>query len=247
MSTFAVIIPSAGQSSRFGGLEKKPFVSLDGRPIWLRTAELFWSRVDVSRTYLVIAPDDRESFRSRFGHLLAFANAELIEGGKERFESVENALKAVPSEVDYVAVHDAVRPLVTGKLIDTVFAASRETGAAILALPVADTLKRVDGSVIRETVPRSVLWCAQTPQIFRRDLLVDAYRRRSEWNHVSITDDSQLMELCGHHVTVIPGSPTNFKITTQDDLVLAEAVLKSRVITSEQRTSLRGYGEEAEW
>src|SRR5579871_4262149 len=96
----AAIIPAAGKSSRFGGQEKKPFASLDGRPVWLRAAEMFWKRDDVSKVYLVIAPDDREEFRGRFGHLLAFANAEVVPGGQERFESVANALERVPESVE---------------------------------------------------------------------------------------------------------------------------------------------------
>jgi 2-C-methyl-D-erythritol 4-phosphate cytidylyltransferase len=114
----AVIIPAAGKSSRFAGREKKPFASLDGRPVWLRSAELFWSRDEVSRVYIVIAEDDREDFRTRFAHLLAFANAELVNGGEERADSVANALAKVPEEVEYVAVHDAVRPLTPHGLID---------------------------------------------------------------------------------------------------------------------------------
>ena len=101
----AVIIPAAGRSSRFGGKEKKPYVSLDGRPIWQRSAELFWSRDDVVKVYLVLAPGDREDFRGRFGHLIAFANIQLVDGGAERFDSVANALDAIGDSVDLVAVH----------------------------------------------------------------------------------------------------------------------------------------------
>src|SRR5688500_14362238 len=104
MSRVAVVIPAAGKSTRFGGAEKKPFVSLDGRPIWQRAAELFWNRPDVSRVYLVIDPDDRDDFRSRFGHLIAFANVQVVDGGAERFESVANALAAIPADVPLVAV-----------------------------------------------------------------------------------------------------------------------------------------------
>src|SRR5262245_22280192 len=114
----AVIIPAAGKSSRFGAREKKPFTSLDGRPVWLRSAELFWQRPEVSKVYVVIAPDDREEFRARFGHLIAFANAEVVDGGAERFDSVANALARVPDSVPLVAVHDAVRPLTPAPVID---------------------------------------------------------------------------------------------------------------------------------
>ena len=246
MSKVAVIIPAAGKSSRFGGREKKPYVSLDGRPIWQRSAELFWSRDDVSMVYLVISPDDAEEFRTRFGHLIAFANIKLVDGGDERFESVANALAQIPDSVELVAVHDAVRPLATAALIDAVFAAAAQHGAAMPAIPVADTLKRVDPAtnVITETVPRAGLWQAQTPQVFRRDWLAEAYARRGEFTG-PITDDAQLIEALGHSVVAVPGSVSNFKITTKDDLELAEAVLKSR--GSKPAKPVFGFDDEAKW
>jgi 2-C-methyl-D-erythritol 4-phosphate cytidylyltransferase len=246
VSTFAVILPAAGRSTRFGGKEKKPFLSLAGRAIWQRTAELFWSRPDVSTVYLVIDPDDREEFRSRFGHVVAFANAKVVNGGRERFESVANALAEIPDDVPFVAVHDAVRPLTTPAQIDAVFAAAKSTGAAMLALPVADTLKRVDPATrqITETIPREGLWQAQTPQVFRRDWLVDAYANRQSGNQ-SITDDAQLVEAAGHAVSVVVGSVANFKITTKDDLPMAEALLKAK---EEARPAKPlSFNDEAHW
>lgn len=246
MSSFAVIIPAAGQSSRFGGIEKKPFVSLDGRPIWLRSAELFWSRPEVSRVYVVISPEDRDSFRSRFGHLLLFSNAEIVDGGAERFESVANALAKIPSEIEFVAIHDAVRPLVTPRQIDAAFSAAREHGAAMLGVPLADTLKRIEGTTIVETIPRAGLWQAQTPQVFRRDWLVEAYANRAKLG-TAITDDAQLVEASGHPVVAVAGSGSNFKITTKDDLELAEAVVKARTKPVEEKPITRGFAEEAQW
>jgi 2-C-methyl-D-erythritol 4-phosphate cytidylyltransferase len=251
MSRFAVIIPAAGRSSRFGGVEKKPFVSLDGRPVWVRAAEAFWNRDDVSRVYVVISPDDRADFRTRFGHLLAFANAELVDGGAERFESVANALARVPESVEFVAVHDAVRPLVTQSLVDAVFRAAEGHGAAMPAVPVADTLKRVDPETnrITDTVPRAGLWQAQTPQVFRRDWLCAAYERRGALA-AAITDDAQLIEAAGHAVFVVPGSPTNFKITTKDDWELADAILKARAAKlgrPEPKVGAAPFDDEAKW
>jgi len=247
MPTLAVIIPAAGKSSRFGGKEKKPFVVLDGRPVWQRSAELFWNRSEVTRVYLVLSPEDREEFRSRFGHLIAFTNIALVDGGEERFESVANALERIPESVDFVAVHDAVRPLGTSRLIDAVLAAAVKHGAAMPAIPVADTLKQVDPTTnrITGTVPRAGLWQAQTPQVFRRDWLVAAYANRTKLAS-PVTDDAQLVEAIGHAVVVVPGSTTNFKITTQDDLDLAEAILKSRVSKSTPGSSV-GFGDEAQW
>lgn len=247
MSSVAVIIPAAGKSSRFGGREKKPFTSLDGRPVWQRSAELFWTRDDVSKVYLVVSPEDREEFRSRFTHLIAFANAEVVDGGAERFDSVANALARIPDSVPFVAVHDAVRPLAPLPLVDAVFAAATKHGAAMPAVPVADTLKRVDPATnhVTETVPRAGLWQAQTPQVFRRDWLTAAYARRAELG-AAITDDAQLVEAAGHPVVVVPGSPANFKITTQEDLDLAVAIIKARASKRPAGPAL-GFSEEAKW
>src|SRR5438876_3985805 len=110
MSRFAVILPAAGRSARFGGKEKKPFASLDGRAVWLRTVELFVTRDDVCQTLLVISPEDRELFRTRYAPNIAFMDVQVVEGGAERFESVSNALARLKEEVEFVAVHDAVRP-----------------------------------------------------------------------------------------------------------------------------------------
>src|ERR1700676_4870202 len=140
MARFAVILPAAGQSSRFRDKEKKPFVNLDGRAVWLRTAELFITRNDVIQTLLIVAADDQEMVRRRYGANLAFMNIQIVEGGRERFESVANALAKLHADVELVAIHDAVRPCVSATLIDNVFARAGQTGAAVLAVPVADTL-----------------------------------------------------------------------------------------------------------
>jgi 2-C-methyl-D-erythritol 4-phosphate cytidylyltransferase len=251
MSRFAVIIPAAGKSSRFGGMEKKPFVSLDGRPVWQRAAEAFWNREDVSKVYLVLSLEDRDDFRTRFGHLIAFNNTEIVNGGAERFESVANALAKVPESVPFVAVHDAVRPLVTSAIIDAVFRAAEEHGAAMPAIPVADTLKQVDEGTkrITGTLPRAGLWQAQTPQVFRRDWLTEAYAKRATLTS-AITDDAQLIEAIGQAVVVVPGSPTNFKITTKEDLELADAVLKARKAKSDSPPNVPKWGafdDDAKW
>jgi len=228
MAKFAVILPAAGRSSRFKDREKKPFATLDGRAVWLRTAELFVNRNDVAQILIVIAADDVETFRLRYTANIAFMNVKLVPGGRERWESVGNALAEMSPEVDYVAVHDAVRPCVTTDLIDSVFAAARTHGAALLATRLTETVKRVgDKLVVRETVDRQGLWLAQTPQVFRRDWLTDAYARRAELGR-EITDDAQLVEAAGHPVHVVEGAATNVKITTKDDLALAAAILTSR-------------------
>jgi 2-C-methyl-D-erythritol 4-phosphate cytidylyltransferase len=227
MPKVAVILPAAGKSSRFHHKEKKPFVNLDGRAVWLRSAELFVTRPDVCQCLVVIAREDEEVFRRRYSANLAFMDIQTVLGAAERFESVANALKMLKPEVELVAVHDAARPCLTAELVDAVFGKAAQTGAAILALPVTDTLKQVNAShQITATTPRQGLWLAQTPQVFRRDWLEAAYANRGKLGG-GITDDAQLIEASGHPVSVVEGATTNIKITTQRDLSLAEAVLKS--------------------
>ena len=229
MSRVAVILPAAGNSTRFGGEVKKPFVTLDGKPVWHRALDLFARRPDVAGVYLVLSPDALAEFREKYGVMLGFTyeGVTLVAGGAERFESVANALRLVPDDVDLVAVHDAVRCLTPATVIDAVFAAAAAHGGALAAVPVADTLKRVDLGTgrVAGTVPRANLWQAQTPQCFRRDWLLDAYARRGGFAG-AITDDAQLMEAAGRPVVVVPGSPSNFKITTPADFALAEALLR---------------------
>lgn len=246
MTRVAVIMPAAGKSSRFHEREKKPFVNLDGRAVWLRTAELFVSRPDVAQVYVVISPEDEEMFRLRFAANLAFLNVKIVAGGAERFESVANALALVADDVDLVAVHDAVRPCVTKEQIDSVFAKAAATGAALLGVPVAETLKRATKQfTVQETVPREGLWLAQTPQVFRRDWLVAAYAKRGTFKG-TITDDAQLIEAAGHAVSLVAGAATNIKITQREDLALASAILASLPKPKEKRP-IHPFADEAAW
>jgi 2-C-methyl-D-erythritol 4-phosphate cytidylyltransferase len=227
MSTFAVILPAAGKSSRFAGKEKKPFTNLDGRAVWLRTTELFVTRQDVCQCIVVVAKEDQEMFRRRYGANLAFMNVQIGDGGAERFESIANALSLLKPEADFVAIHDAVRPCVTEAQIDAVFAEAAKTGAAILAVPVSDTLKQVNAQhQIQATQARQDLWLAQTPQVYRRDWLEEAYAKRKQLKE-RITDDAQLVEALGHPVHIVQGAATNLKSTSKADLTLAEAILKA--------------------
>lgn len=226
MAQFAVILPAAGKSSRFKDKHyKKPFAPLANRAVWLHSAEKFLHRDDVKQVILVISPEDREYFDFKFSSNVAILGIEVVEGGAERADSIQNALERVKPDIDYVAVHDAARPLVADEWISKVFEAAERTGAAILALPVGGTLKRVGADQkIAETVDRQGLWEAQTPQVFGRKILFDAYARRRGF---AATDDAQLVERSGQSVAVVMGSPINMKITTQEDLRLAEQALKA--------------------
>ncbi len=223
MSSFAVIIPAAGQSSRFGdSRRKKPFIELKGRPVWVRAVEVFSNRDDVKQLLIVVSPEDIDFFKEKFQANLAFMAVEIVPGGKQRADSVKNALARVRADIDYVAVHDAARPLVVKQWIDRIFVAAEQSGAAIPATPISSTIKRVENGRIVETVSRDKLWAAQTPQVFKRQLLLDAYAR---WDGSEATDEANLVERIGQPVTIVEGSPLNIKITTQEDFKMAEALL----------------------
>ncbi len=226
MAKFAVILPAAGQSSRFKDKHyKKPFAPLANRAVWLYSADRFLNRDDVIQVILIISPEDREEFNFRFSANVAILSIQVVDGGAERADSVSNALAHVKPEADFVCIHDAARPCLADQWIDNVFAVAERTGAAMLAIPVAGTLKRVGkDNVIQETVSRTGLWEAQTPQVFRRELLVEAYTKRGGF---PATDDAQLVERLGKKVTVVPGSPVNLKIATKEDLRLAEQAMRA--------------------
>jgi 2-C-methyl-D-erythritol 4-phosphate cytidylyltransferase len=244
MARFAIIIPAAGKAERFGGSQKKTFSKIDGRPIFIRTLEHFVNREDVCQTILAVAPEDTGEMKAKYGPNLGFMGVKMVEGGARRCDTIAAALKEVSNEAEYVAIHDAVRPCVTSEMIDAVFAEAGKTGAAILACPLTGTIKRVsDAKVIEETVPRSALYEAQTPQVFRKDLLVNAYDRLGEINE-EVTDDAQMVELAGHPVSVVISDATNLKITTRADITLASAIIKAR---PQKAVPRMGAFEEAQW
>lgn len=235
-STFAVILPAAGKSHRFTGSQsgrlaalgmgtpqKKPFQELKGRPVWLRALEPFINRDDVVQRIVALSPEDLDWFKNKYRANLAFLDLELIEGGTERADTVERALSRVRTDVDFVAVHDAARPLVAREWIDAIFHAAEIHGAAIPATPISSTLKLVapDGRIVK-TVPRDGLWAAQTPQVFRRELLLDAFAKRGDFQP---TDEAQLVERLNQPVHVVECSPMNLKITSPEDFRIAQALV----------------------
>ena len=175
---------------------------------------------------------------------------QLVEGGQERHDSVAAGLAAVSDEAEYVAIHDAARVCVAVQWIDNVFEAATQSGAAIPVVPVSSTLKRLaEDGTISDTVSREGLHMAQTPQVFRKDIISQAYASLQDKGPASIsdlliTDDAQVVAAAGTPVTTIKGDARNMKITTKDDLKLAAAVLKA---LPQKPTSKRGAFEEAQW
>lgn len=224
MPKISIIIAAAGNSSRFQNRDdKKPFIRLGSKAVWLHSTELFVKRADVKQIIVVVAPEDKKDFQVRFGPNIAVLGIDVVAGGKERSDSVANALEAVSEDSDLVLIHDAARPCIDAKLIDSVVESAMANGAAIPAIAVNSTLKRSsDGKVVDETVDRTNLYLAQTPQGFQRELIQQAYAQRTDQ---SPTDEAQLLESLGHRVAIVPGSPLNIKITHRGDLKLARTFL----------------------
>ena len=229
MSNFSVLLLAAGSSSRFQDAhDKKPFVSLDNRAVWIHSAERFLRRDDVRQVLLVIAPADEEMFQRRFAADISRLGVEVVLGGRERADSVRNGLQKVSAGTDWVAIHDAARPCVTDEEMEAVFVAASHTGAAILATPVTSTLKQVsDSCQIEQTLSRQNKWLAQTPQVFAFTPLRQAYQALGT---KKVTDDAELMERAGHAITVVEGSPLNIKITTRQDWQLAQAIVQLQAV-----------------
>ena len=222
----AAVVPAAGRGERLGGAEVKALVPLGGEPMLAHSVRTLASaRVDL---VVVAAPPGRAD---EVAALLADghpgADLVVVEGGRSRTASVRRCLAVLPASVEVVLVHDAARPLVPAGLVDAVVAAVEAgAGAVVPGQPVIDTVKQVDaGGAVLATVDRTTLRAVQTPQGFRRAVLVEAYGERGE---AVTSDDAGLVELAGGRVVVVPGAEEAFKVTRPMDLVLAEAVLARR-------------------
>lgn len=244
MAKLSVIVVGAGAGTRFGGDENKIFAHVDGQPCFLKSLQLFVNRDDVVETLLVVSPGDLPQMKTKFSANLGFMGVKLVEGGAERRHSVAAGLAALGDSSDYVAIHDAVRPCVAAEWITAIVDEAVKSGAAIPATPVTATLKRVSAArIVEETVPRAGLWAAQTPQVFRRDLILAAYKALPA--DAAPTDDAAVVERSGHAVTIVEGDPRNIKITTKGDLSLAGPILKT--LPQPKRGGPMGAFEEAKW
>jgi 2-C-methyl-D-erythritol 4-phosphate cytidylyltransferase len=246
MKKVSVIICAAGSSTRFGGDRKKPFVDISGRAAFVRSIEFFAERDDVCQVIVAISPEDEEIVKVKWGAALAFNGVKLCFGGAERFETVAKALELVKDEAELIAVHDAVRCCLTKDWLDELFKTAGDTGAAMLACPVVATLKKVKDGKIIDTVDRSGLYEAQTPQVFDAKLLKNAYAKLDSLDKTKITDDAQLVEAMGQAVHIVETDHSNIKITRKNDVAIAEAIIKSR--PKPKATGPTGpYNEDAMW
>lgn len=229
------VVPAAGRGTRFGADRNKALVSLLGRPILRVTLDALAVCDEISDLVIAVRPDDRREVE-RICEGLAKPWV-LADGGTTRQESVRNALAFVESPI--VAIHDAARPLVTPDIVSRCIASAREYGSGVAAVPVADTLQRADTEgVVLDSVSREDLWAMQTPQCAQMTLLQDAFER-AERDGLVFTDEGSLLRNAGHIPRLARGAAYNMKVTTQEDLTLAEAILRSREPTQAPRV---GYG-----
>ena len=223
MEKVGAIIVAAGKSERMGGVEKI-FATIDGKPLIAHTVEVFQQSPVVDCVVIVLA-----KYKVSTGLDLAkkYHWSKVIAvcpGGARRQDSVSEGLKQF-DKVDWVMIHDGARPCLTQDIIERGLTQATDTGAAIPAMPVADTIKVVSSdSYVKDTPPRTQLWAVQTPQVFRFDILSEAHRKAKG----DVTDDAGMVENLGHKVKVFRGSYTNIKVTTPEDLIIAEAIINSR-------------------
>ncbi len=226
MKVSAVLV-GAGLGLRMGGTVKKPFLQIHGKPIFLHTIERFSQIEMIGEIILVVGEAEIQSLREQWQDTLdACKVRKIVAGGKRRQDSVCHGLCQTGTDVEIVLIHDIVRPLVRKEHIEAVIHKVKESNAAILAAPMKATVKEAGSDLrIRRTVPRSNLWMAQTPQGFKRDLILTVFHQYKN-TEGEFTDDAQMVEKAGYPVFIVPGTDENIKITTPEDMRIAEALLK---------------------
>jgi 2-C-methyl-D-erythritol 4-phosphate cytidylyltransferase len=221
MDTFGVVVVAAGKGTRMGTAESKQYLQLCGKPILVHTLETFERMDEAGEVVLVAGASEVERCR-KYAAQYGLRKVRVVPGGAERQHSVYAGLKALGPDVQWVLVHDGVRPFAAPEHILSCWREAVAHGAAVLAVPVKDTIKVVDADgIIRATPERRTLWAIQTPQAFRRSLLEEAHAA-AERDNVLGTDDAMLVERLGQPVRVVEADYTNIKITTPDDLAWAE-------------------------
>jgi 2-C-methyl-D-erythritol 4-phosphate cytidylyltransferase len=222
------LIPAAGMGKRMGASINKQYLQLDGMPIIARTISVFEQSPLIDAIYLVIPAEEIPYCREHVVEAYKFSKvAAIIPGGKERQHSVMNGLQGMrkyASDDDVILIHDGVRPLITEKVLSASIAVASLHDGAVVAVPAKDTIKAVENGMVTGTPDRETLWQAQTPQAFRYSVIYSAHQAAERDQYLG-TDDSSLVERAGGRMRIVPGDYHNIKITTSEDLVLAEAFL----------------------
>ncbi len=223
---FAAVVAAAGTGLRMGGGVRKQYLFLGEEPVLARSLNLFLNHPRAGRVIAVIPPGDSGQVMELLKPYCKVSSLRLVEGGSSRQESVNRGLAAVPEDAGLVCIHDAARPLASSDLLDALLQAAEQTGAAVPVIPPSDTVKAVDGKgQVLATLKRDKLRLVQTPQVFKRCLILEAYRSALQ-EGLEATDDAALVEHLGRPVAAVNGEPANLKITTSRDLDLAEQFLK---------------------
>lgn len=220
----SAIIVAAGSGTRFGSARPKQFIEIAGKSLIFHTLERFENCDAIDEIILVLAAGEIENFREISENQNLKKLKKIIAGGKTRAESVSNGLKAIDETSEIVAVHDGARPLVSCEEISATIEKSQETGAACLTAKVTDTIKKISGDNIIETIDRENLRRALTPQCFRAEILREAFEKADLTE--AATDECFLVEKIGYQIAFVDGSAKNIKITTREDFEIAEVFLK---------------------
>jgi 2-C-methyl-D-erythritol 4-phosphate cytidylyltransferase len=224
----AAIVVAAGAGRRIGGEISKVYLPIAGRPLILRTLERMFETKTVGQVILVVAAEDRDRCDAMLRDDLKLRDRpyRLEIGGATRQQSVQRGLKKISQEIEIVIIHDGARPFVSAALIDRCVENAIEKGAVVVGVPARDTIKLVGADRrVQSTPDRNLLWEIQTPQVFQRDLIVDAHAR-AENDGVEVTDDAMVVERLGKAVYLLEGERTNFKITLPEDVWLAEMMVR---------------------
>jgi 2-C-methyl-D-erythritol 4-phosphate cytidylyltransferase len=223
----SLIVVAAGSGVRLGATVPKAFVEVGGVPVLALTLRTVGALSSIGEVVITTPAGWERAAREQAAAAGLKIPVKIMAGGAERQDSVRTALSVTSAEAQIVVVHDAARPFATAEMFEACLERAAACGAAIVAIPLADTLKRVEQGTVRETIPRAGLWQAQTPQAFWRALLVRAHEEAVQQKLVA-TDDADLVERLGAPVAIVEGSPANLKITTPEDLELAEALMMAR-------------------
>lgn len=216
------VIPAAGQARRFGAGDKT-LQTIAGRPVLEWTLRALIGAGDVTRIVVVVSESNESPISDLIAGLDSHVPIHAVRGGARRMDSVQAGVQALDDRCDLILIHDAARPVVQRELIQAAVIAGRTHGAAIPGVPVTDTIKRVSQNVVVSTVERSELVAVQTPQVFRRDWLMAAYAAAEPG--IEATDEAAILEAAGYPVHVIPGDPSNIKVTIARDAIIAGALL----------------------
>jgi 2-C-methyl-D-erythritol 4-phosphate cytidylyltransferase len=219
-----IIVPVAGKGKRFGGEVPKQFYDLAGQPIIFHTVKKLITSPLISGGVIVCGADDKIQIQDLLNQLPGFAeNYKIVIGGEKRQDSVYTGFENLEGDTNFVLIHDGARPFVSHEIIDRCVYGAEKSGACIAAIPLNDTIKIIKNGKIVETVDRNELQRAQTPQVFKYEILQDSFRQ-SKNGKINFTDEAAMVENSGYEVHVVTGDNKNIKITTQDDLLIAERI-----------------------